>query len=306
MKISVISPVYNAANVLDELVLRIENAISSFAVDYEIILINDESPDNSWECIKEICLKNKKVVGINLSRNFGQHYAITAGLDISQGDWVVVMDCDLQDVPEEIPKLYEKAIQGYDAVLAQRIHRNDKFFKKLFSYFFYKVLRFLSGVEQDNSVANFGIYSRNLIDSINTMREPIRFFPTMVNWVGFKKVRLPVQHNLRKEGNSNYDFYKLFKLAFDVIISNSQKPLRISVILGFTISLISFMVALIYFIQAYLYGFSVSGFASLMFSIWLLSGIIIATLGIVGIYVGKTFEYVKNRPIYIIKDRIND
>jgi dolichol-phosphate mannosyltransferase len=306
MKISVISPVYNAANVLDELVLRIENAISSFAVDYEIILINDESPDNSWECIKEICLKNKKVVGINLSRNFGQHYAITAGLDISQGDWVVVMDCDLQDVPEEIPKLYEKAIQGYDAVLAQRIHRNDKFFKKLFSYFFYKVLRFLSGVEQDNSVANFGIYSRNLIDSINTMREPIRFFPTMVNWVGFKKVRLPVQHNLRKEGNSNYDFYKLFKLAFDVIISNSQKPLRISVILGFTISLISFMVALIYFIQAYLYGFSVSGFASLMISIWLLSGIIIATLGIVGIYVGKTFEYVKNRPIYIIKDRIND
>jgi len=306
MNISVISPVYNAANVLDELVLRIENAISSFADDYEIILINDESQDNSWECIKEICLKNKKVVGINLSRNFGQHYAITAGLDISHGDWVVVMDCDLQDVPEEIPKLYEKAIQGYDAVLAQRIHRNDKFFKKFLSYFFYKVLRFLSGVEQDNSVANFGIYSRNLIDSINTMREPIRFFPAMVNWVGFKKVRLPVQHNLRKEGNSNYDFYKLFKLAFDVIISNSQKPLRISVILGFTISLISFMVALIYFIQAYLYGFSVSGFASLMISIWLLSGIIIATLGIVGIYVGKTFEYVKNRPIYIIKDRIND
>ena len=305
MKISVISPVYNAANVVEELVLRIENAIASLADDYEIILINDSSPDQSWECIQEICLKNKKVVGINLSRNFGQHYAITAGLDHSKGDWVVVMDCDLQDVPEEIPKLYKKARQGYDAVLAQRIRRNDKFFKKLFSNLFYKTLGFLSGTKQDNSVANFGIYNRNLINSVNTMREPIRFFPTMVNWVGFKKVKIPVKHESRKEGNSNYNFSKLFKLAFDVIITNSQKPLRISVIIGLSISFISFIVALIYFIQAYVYGFSVSGFASLMISIWLLSGIIIATLGIVGIYVGKTFEYVKNRPIYIIKEKLN-
>ena len=129
MKISVISPVYNAANVLDELVLRIENTISSFADDYEIILINDASLDNSWELhYRDLFKRNKKVVGVNLSRNFGQHYAITAGLDMSKGDWVVVMDCDLQDVPEEIPKLYEKAIQGYDAVLAQRIHRNDRLF----------------------------------------------------------------------------------------------------------------------------------------------------------------------------------
>ncbi|MDB3905284.1 glycosyltransferase family 2 protein [Crocinitomicaceae bacterium] len=306
MKISVISPVYNAVNDLDELVLRIENSISSLTNDYEIILINDASPDNSWQCIKEICSRNKKVFGVNLSRNFGQHYAITAGLDISKGDWVVVMDCDLQDVPEEIPNLYEKAIQGYDAVLAQRVERNDGIFKKFSSYLFYKILGFLSGTKQDNSVANFGIYSRKLIDSINRMREPIRFFPTLVNWVGFKKAKIPVQHNSRIESNSNYDLRNLFNLAFDVIISNSQKPLRISIITGFTISFISFIVALIYFLQAYIYGFRVSGFASLIISIWLLSGIIIATLGIVGIYVGKTFEYVKNRPIYIIKERIND
>ena len=306
MKISVISPVYNAANVLDKLVSRIENSITSLTNDYEIILINDASLDDSWNCIKDICKRNKKVVGINLSRNFGQHYAITAGLDMSKGDWVVVMDCDLQDVPEEIPKLYEKAIQGYDAVLAQRIDRKDGIFKKFSSYLFYKILGFLSGYKQDNSVANFGVYSRNLIDSINSMREPIRFFPTLVHWVGFKKIKVPVQHNSSIESKSNYGIRNSLKLAFDVIISNSQKPLRITVIAGFTISVISFIVALIYFLQAYFYGFKVSGFASLIISIWFLSGIIIATLGIVGIYVGKTFEYVKNRPIYIIKDKIND
>lgn len=306
MKISVISPVYNATNVLDKLVSRIENSITSLTNDYEIILINDASLDDSWNCIKDICKRNKKVVGINLSRNFGQHYAITAGLDMSKGDWVVVMDCDLQDVPEEIPKLYEKAIQGYDAVLAQRIDRKDGIFKKFSSYLFYKILGFLSGYKQDNSVANFGVYSRNLIDSINSMREPIRFFPTLVHWVGFKKIKVPVKHNSSIESKSNYGFRNSLKLAFDVIISNSQKPLRITVIAGFTISVISFIVALIYFLQAYFYGFKVSGFASLIISIWFLSGIIIATLGIVGIYVGKTFEYVKNRPIYIIKDKIND
>ena len=138
------------------------------------------------------------------------------------------------------------------------------------------------------------------------MREPIRFFPTLVHWVGFKKIKVPVKHNSSIESKSNYGFRDSLKLAFDVIISNSQKPLRITVIAGFTISVISFIVALIYFLQAYFYGFTVSGFASLMISIWFLSGIIIATLGIVGIYVGKTFEYVKNRPIYVIKDKIND
>ncbi|MDC0459754.1 glycosyltransferase family 2 protein [Crocinitomicaceae bacterium] len=306
MKISVISPVYNAANVLDEFVRRIEDSITPLTDDYEIILINDASPDTSWKRMKSICSNNNKVVGINLSRNFGQHYAITAGLDVSKGDWIVVMDCDLQDVPEEIPKMYEKAMEGFDAVLAQRINRNDKFLKKFFSTIFYKLLQFLSGIEQDSSVANFGVYSRKVIDSINSMREPIRFFPTMVNFVGFKKVKFPVRHESRKRGQSNYNLKKLLKLAFDVIISNSEKPLRIMVLIGFVISFLSFIIALIYFIKAYMYGFGVSGFASLIISIWLLSGIIIATLGIVGLYVGKTFEYVKKRPIYIIKERIND
>ena len=306
MKISIISPIYNASNVLDELVERIENSVSTLTDEYEIILINDSSPDNSWKRIREICLKNKRVVGINFSRNFGQHYAITAGLDHSKGEWVVVMDCDLQDVPEEIPNLYNKAIEGYDTVLAQRSIRKDSFFKKLFSSMFYRVLGILSGYYLDNSVANFGIYNRKVIDAVTRMRESIRFFPTMVNWVGFKKGNLPVKHDSRNDGISTYTIRKLFKLAFDIIISNSQKPIRIAVVLGFTISFISFVISIIYFIQAYVYGFSVSGFASLMISIWLLSGIIIATLGIVGMYVGKTFEYVKNRPIYIIKEKIND
>ena len=296
MKISVISPVYNAANVLDKLVSRIENSITSLTNDYEIILINDASLDDKvWNCIKDICKRNKKVVGINLSRNFGQHYAITAGLDMSKGGWVVVMDCDLQDVPEEIPKLYEKAIQGYDAVLAQRIDRKDGIFKKSSSYLFYKILGFLSGYKQDNSVANFGVYSRNLIDSINSMRELIRF-PTLVHWVGFKKIKVPVKHNSSIESKSNYGFRNSLKLAFDVIISNSQKPLRITVIASFNFSHCFYYWLYYIFLQAYFYGFKVSGFASLIISIWFLSGIIIMPLELLAYTLVKRLNICEKSP----------
>ena len=304
--LSIVSPVYNAEKIIPVLVERIEKSIEKITSDYEIILVEDCGPDNSWEVIENIANTNPKIIGIKLSRNFGQHYAITAGLDQAKGDWVVVMDCDLQDQPEEIEKLYNKAQQGFDIVLARRFDRKDHFFKKLFSKIFYRTLGYLTGSEQDESVANFGIYNRNVVNAVVSMRESIRYFPTMVKWVGFKSTKVNVKHDERNEGESSYNLKRLINLALDIILAYSDKPIRLLIKTGLLISGISVLVALIYFIKWLKGDALVLGYTSLIISLWLLSGIILSTLGIIGLYVGKTFEGVKKRPIYIINKIIND
>jgi polyisoprenyl-phosphate glycosyltransferase len=301
--ISIVSPVYRAEKILPELIKRIEESVGTITQDFEIILVDDNSPDNSWEVIEQIAEQNLKINGIKLSRNFGQHYAITAGLDHAKGEWVVVMDCDLQDQPEEIPKLYEKSQQGYDVVLARRFERKDKFFKKLFSKLFYRTLGYLTGSYQDESIANFGIYHRKVITAVTSMRESIRYFPTMIKWVGFKTAKVNVEHNERLEGDSSYNFKRLVNLALDIILAFSDKPIRIAIKFGLLISLSAFLVAVIYFLKWLKGDVIVLGYTSLIISLWLLSGIIISTLGVIGLYVGKIFEGVKNRPIYIIEKK---
>lgn len=303
--LSVVSPVYRAENIVSELVKQVREAVQTITDDFEIILVNDASPDASWEKIKDECQIDKRVKGINLSRNFGQHYAITAGLNYAKGEWVVVMDCDLQDRPDEIPNLYRKAQEGYDSVFAQRKVRNDGFLKKNLSRLFYKLFSYLTETKQDASVANFGIYHHKVIEALLSMKDQIRFFPTMVQWVGFRKYYLPVKHSERFEGKSSYNFKGLFKLALNSILAFSDKPLRLTVKLGFSIALISFIVMLIYFIMYLTGAIKVLGFTSLIISFWFLSGIIIFILGFVGLYIGKVFEKVKDRPDFIVKDEVN-
>lgn len=298
---SIISPVYRAENIIPELVKRITNSMDKITDDFEIILIEDGGPDNSWQAIENQIKINPKVKGVKLSRNFGQHHAITAGLDIAKGEWIVVMDCDLQDQPEEIEKLYNKAKEGYDIVYARRKVRQDGFLKKLSSSLFYKVYSYLSGFDHDGSIANFGIYSRGVVDAIKNIREPYRAFLPMVKWVGFNSTAIDVTHAARFEGESTYNLYKLLNLALNVCLAYSQKPLKLAIITGFAISSISFIVG-IYFLISYLYGnILVSGFTSLIVSIWFLSGLILIFLGIIGLYIAKIFEGVKSRPLYIIE-----
>ncbi len=305
MHLSIVSPVYRAEGLVNELVIEIMKNASKITDKFEIILVEDGSPDASWERIHEICLSNPIVKGIKLSRNFGQHYAISAGLAHSTGEWVVVMDCDLQDVPDEIPRLYAKAQEGYDLVFAQRQIRQDNFIKKMSSTFFYKVFSYMTDTKQDNSIANFGIYHQKVVKAILSMQDHIRYFPTMSNWVGFKKTYLPVNHAKRKEGETSYSWSKLFELAFNNMVAFSDKPLRLSIRVGLSMAFIAVLIGLGY-LYKYLRGdIVVLGYASLMVSIWLLSGLIILNLGIVGIYIGKTFERVKDRPIYIIDKKIN-
>lgn len=304
IEVSVVIPVYKAEENLDELVERLKSQLELITNSYEIILVDDGSPDDSWHKI----LTNSKcypeyIKGVKLSRNFGQHYAITAGIDYCVGKWTIVMDCDLQDRPEEIPKLYKKALEGYDIVLASRSKRKDKFFKATFSKIFHLILSYLTGTYHDARIANFGIYSNKVINGVRDMRESIRYFPTMVKWVGFKYTTIPVEHSERSKGKTTYNFKKLLNLALDIILAYSDKPIRLSIKFGFLISLISFLFALVVFYFALTGKVLVSGYASLIISISFFSGMIISILGIIGLYVGKTFEVTKKRPLYFVDEK---
>ena len=302
--ISIVSPVYRAEKILPILVSEINLVMERIGEDYEIILVDDRSPDNSWEVMKVLSSQNIKIKSIRLSRNFGQHSAIFAGLTKANGDWVVVMDCDMQDQPKEIAKLYKKALEGYDIVLGQRENRKDKFLKKLTSKLFYKVFNYLSGANFDNNVANFGIYHQKTIKSILDMGDYVKFFSLFINWIGFKSVSIPIEHGEREEGKSTYSVGRLFKQAFNVIISFSDKPLRLFINFGLSISVLSFIVGIYYLYLALTGKIAQPGFSSLILSIWFLSGIIISCIGIVGVYLGKTFDQAKGRPTFIIDEEV--
>ena len=302
--ISIVSPVYRAEKILPILVSEINLVMERIGEDYEIILVDDRSPDNSWEVMKVLSSQNPKIKSIRLSRNFGQHSAIFAGLTRAKGDWVVVMDCDMQDQPKEIAKLYKKALEGYDIVLGQRENRKDKFLKKLSSKLFYKVFNYLSGGHFNNEIGNFGIYKKKVIDSILNINDYIKFFPLFINWVGFKSTSIPIEHSSREEGKSSYSISRLLKLAFNVIISFSDKPLRLFINFGLGISILSFILGVYYLYLAITHRITQPGFSSLILSIWFLSGIIISCIGIVGVYLGKTFDQTKNRPTFIIDEEL--
>ncbi|MBS1754980.1 MAG: glycosyltransferase [Bacteroidetes bacterium] len=306
MLISIVSPVYKAEEILDQLILRITNSVNTITGEYEIVLVEDGGNDRSWDIIEKYCKKDNHIKGIKLSRNFGQHYAITAGLDICRGEWAVVMDCDLQDQPEEILKLYSEALKGYDIVYAKRKQRHDGVLKKLFSNLFYKIFAWLSGVSQDGSIANFGIYSRKAINAVNSLREPMRSFATMIKWVGFKSTAINVEHAERFAGRSTYNFKKLLRLALDISLAYSDKPLRLTVKVGVIISSSAFLVGLFTLYRYFIGKITEPGFTSLIVSIWFLSGLIILTLGVIGLYVSKIFEGIKQRPLYIIEKIIGN
>lgn len=301
-KISFVSPVYQGEKILNKLVIEIQKVMQQIGEPFEIILVDDRSPDNSWEVMGKISLENTEVKSVRLSRNFGQHPAIMAGLSLAQGEWIVVMDCDLQDQPKEVIKLYNKAKEGFDVVLAKRRNRKDGFLKKKSSLIFSKIYGYFTETKYDNEVANFGIYHNKVIKSILGVSDYIKFFPLFVKFVGYKTTSIIVEHRRREEGHSNYNYIKLIRLAFNSIISFSNKPLKIFVKFGLLISLISFVLGLYNIYLAITNQIDVLGYSSIIVSIWFLSGIIITIIGVTGIYVGKIFDQSKNRPVFIIDE----
>lgn len=298
--ISIVIPVYRAEGCLDELYRRLRAALEPISGDFEILLVEDCGGDRSWPLITELAKRDPRVKGIQFSRNFGQHYGITAGLDHCDGDWVVVMDCDLQDRPEEIPRLYAKAQEGHEMVVARRGKRSDPLLKRLSSWLYYSVFSWLADMDYDPQAGNFRILSRKIIDNYRNMRERSRFFGSLINWMGFPAASIDVQHDERFEGQSTYTFSKLWRLGAETIIAYSDKPLRLAIRFGFAIASFAFLYGLYILFLALFHGSPVTGWSSLIVSVYFIGGIIIAILGVLGIYLGKTYDETKQRPLYVI------
>lgn len=304
-KISIVSPVYGCKSCLNDLYTRLLITLEKISTDFEIILVNDAGPDKAWPLIKELAERDKRVKGIDLSRNFGQHYAITAGLDYASGDWVVVMDCDLQDQPEEILKLYAKAQEGNQVVFGQRMRRKDSFIKKLTSRLFYFVFNYFTETKFDHTIANFGMYSQKVITNFRLLKEQNRSFPLFIQWLGFNPVFVEIEHSNRLDGKSSYSWGKLLNLAIDVIVAQSNKPLKLSIQIGLLTSFVSFVLGTFFIVKHFILNIAVPGWTSIIVSLFFVSGLIFANLGLLGLYIGKIFNETKDRPLYIIKDSLN-
>lgn len=305
MELSVVIPVYGCPAALPELHRRLTESLSRITAEYEIILVNDACPRHSWEEIEKICAMDPRVVGLDLSRNFGQLKATLAGLDCSRGKWVVVMDCDLQDRPEEIIRLWEKAQEGYDYVIARRENRQDSALKVWVSRCFYSVYSFATDVKYDPTLCNFSICSRQVIDQYCAMREQHRAFTMYLLWMGFKWTTVDVEHNERFEGKSGYNFKKRMRMATELLTSQSDKLLRLMTSVGFVIALLALLYMIGIVIHHLVSQTAVAGYASTIAVILLMGGLLMMSLGLVGLYIGNIFMEVKKRPIYIVRSILN-
>jgi polyisoprenyl-phosphate glycosyltransferase len=304
-EIAVIVPVYNGRAMLEELCQRLVASLDKITSKFVIILVDDAAPDNPWPLICELGRQDTRIKGIRLSRNFGQHYALTAGIDVACARWYVIMDCDLQDAPEDIPLLYAKALEGNDVVAGKRRKEGHSSIKRYRSRIFYALFRTLSGVQLDWSVGNFRVFSDRVAVGFRAMREQMRFLPASFEWMGFDPIYIDLPHHLRGEGQSSYTMKKLLKLAGGAILAHSQTPLKIVAGFGLAMSLITFVVACFFFGRALVFGTEIIGWASLFVTILFVASVQIALMGVLGIYIGKTFEESKGRPLYFVKETMN-
>jgi len=300
-----VSPVYGSPELIGPLCTRTHHALQKITENYEIILVFDCSPDDGWMRIEAEARKDVRVKGVLLSRNFGQHNAITSGLTYASGQWVVVMDCDLQDVPEEIPMLYRKAHEGFDVVFAQRIQREDSWFKRAQSACFHALFAYLTDRKSDARASNFGIFHRKVITAVLAFGDYIKCFSLIVSYVGFKTAYIPVAHAARTAGKSSYPFLKAFGFATNLMLVHSNKPLRLFTIGGFCAVVISFLIGC-YYLFLHLSGrITVSGFTSLILSVWFIGGMLMMHMGLIGVYIGHIFNQTKNRPAFLVDACIN-
>lgn len=310
-KFSVIIPIYNEEENIPELYRRLSAVLSKMCSDggyypkgYEIIMVDDGSKDRSWSIIKELHEQDDRVGGISFSRNFGHHIAITAGLDRADGDAVILMDGDLQDPPEEIPKLWEKLKEGYDLVYGIRKEKKDSFIKRFNSSAFWWFINKLSGLEIPKNQTLLRIFNRKILNVLKSMREQARFIHGMMAWTGFRVFLQPVEHAPRTQGVSKYNTIKLFMLAFNAITSLSTVPLRIATYLGVISAGFGLLSGLFFIYRKIIFDIPVLGYASIIVAVLFIGGVQLLILGIIGEYIGRIYHEVQNRPIYVLKDRL--
>lgn len=304
--ISVVVPVYGCPEALVPLHDRIVETINKMGRSYEIILVNDGCPKGSWKVIEEICEKDDKTIGIDLSRNFGQIHSTNAGIAKSKGSYVVLMDCDLQDKPEGIAALFDTIQEGYDIVFAKRKDRKDGKMAKLFSKLFYKVYNHFVDGYFDGDIANFCIVKRKVVDEYNMISDRNKSFTTTLSWMGFNTKTIEIESEERFEGHSSYTLTKKINLAIDMITSQSNKPLKSLMLFGFVMVMISLVYAFIKVIAYFMGNDAPLGWTSLFAAILFIGGIQIISIGGVGIYIGNIFNQTNGKPEYLIRSILND
>ncbi len=304
--ISVVSPVYRAEAILETFVERVVDVVTGITQDYEIILVDDGSPDQSWEKIKAICLKNPRVKGIKLSRNFGQQSAIGACFEHSRGDYVTLMDCDLQDNPAYIPEMYKLFDGSIDYVLSRRQSKKQGILRGIIGKFFYKIYNWLAGTELDGNIGPLSVLSRKFVDAYLRFGAYHRVYFTTIHWLGFKGKVVDVQTEERFSGSSSYTIVKLIGIALNIIVANSDRLLNLSVVIGLTFMAVSFLGAFSIFLSIVLFGVEfAAGWPSVIVLILFCTGLILLSMGVAGLYIGKVFEQVKNLPRYLVQDTLN-
>lgn len=298
--ISVVIPLYNEEAIVPELVRRVDAAMRSSGEPYEIVLVNDGSRDNTAQAARALFSTYPALVLVELSRNFGHQIAATAGLDRTRGEAVVLMDGDLQDPPEVIPELLARWREGYDVVYAvRRTRRGESRFKLWTAALFYRLTTRLTNVSIPVDVGDFRLMSRRVVDALSGMRERHRFIRGLVSWVGFRQTGVPYDRDVRFAGTTKYPLSRMLRFALDGITAFSEVPLRLATYLGFLIAAFAFCYGAVVLVLNAL-GYNLPGYTSTMLAILLLGGVQLVTIGILGEYVGRIYDEIKERPLYLV------
>jgi len=301
---SVVIPVFNEEENLELLYHRLSKVLENLCQDYEIIFVDDGSTDKSLKIIKKLRKTDERAKVISFSRNFGHQIAITAGIDYASGKAVIVMDADLQDPPEVIPRLVEKWREGCDTVYAIRESRKDPILKRAIAFVFYRLFQRMSDVDIPVDAGDFRLMSRRVVDILKAMPERNRYLRGLASWVGFSQARIGYARDKRYRGESKYTLWKLFRLAFDGITSFSHFPLRLVIHLGLVVSLVGFLYTTKIIIDTLLFGRTVPGWTTLMAAVLFLGGVQLIVVGVIGAYIGRIYVEVQQRPLYLIKQKI--
>ncbi|OPX42845.1 hypothetical protein CLHUN_33290 [Ruminiclostridium hungatei] len=299
--LSVVVPVYNEQEVIDETFRRLSATFKDYFMDIEYIFINDGSKDNTYFKLRDIASSNKEVRVINFARNFGHQIAITAGMDYAKGDAIVIIDADLQDPPQVILQMVDKWKEGYQVVYGKRLQREgETFFKKLTAKVFYRFLDSMTDVKLPVDVGDFRLIDRKVCDAMKCLPERSRYVRGLVSWVGFRQTSVEYHREKRFAGETKYPLSKMLKLAGDGIFSFSYKPLKLATFLGMLVSAFSFIYLIIVLVQRIVKNDVASGWASSMAVSLFLNGVMLIVIGIMGEYVGRIYEEVKARPLYVV------
>lgn len=304
--LSVVVPLYNEEEVAFETCKRLAKVLDNINETYEVVFVNDGSKDKTMEILREICKSKPQFKLLDFSRNFGHQLAITAGMDYASGQAVVVIDADLQDPPEIIPKMLEKWREGYDVVYGKRIERKgETFFKKLSAMVFYRFLKKMTDFEIPVDAGDFRLIDRKVCDRLKEIRERNRYIRGIISWLGFRQTFVEYSRDKRFAGETKYPLKRMLRFAFDAITSFSYKPLKIASYLGFLISLSSFFYLLIVIVEKIFFNNTIQGWASTLAVSLFFNGIILMMLGIIGEYIGRIYDEAKKRPLYVVREFIN-